>query len=279
MDFQTEEITKIVPAYKQFVDNNYIFDFNNNFKINYYEDQIYEQKYFEEILGYLLNRIENVKGKENKCFLSLILFKLIFSNISFILKYKIFQNIIHKKIMEIKNNDYLFFEKYKKFTTENKNPIDIWFYIYNEKILKHQEMSKLYQEITLFITPDINIDIEEIKSTHPILHLLDDPNNLNNHNIKFIFKLTNEYTFEKFNSVLSTLHDNNGDTVILVLAIFEIIINNIHYLKENEENKKVMIQNLNYHIKNHFQLFDNYKKYNYGINPLVTIKKMMDFYL
>ncbi len=281
---EVDEVINIIPIYKNFIDNDNVFDFNDkyiidNFKINYYEKKVIEKINFVPVVKYLLNKCEHVKGKTNKCFISLIIYKFVFSNIDFLFEHKKFCDTIYNKMLEFKNNDYLIFETFKMFTEQNKNPIDIWFDIYNTEILK-QELKDTFKKENLIITTSCTlVDLEEIKTTHSILHLHDDSQNSNNHNIKFIFKSTNEYTIEKFTDVIHTLLNYNNFNVITLLAIYEIIINNINYIKENEEYKKKIIDNINYNIKNNLLLFDNFKKYNYGLNPLITVKKMLDFYL
>lgn len=249
MDFETEEIIKIVPIYKHFVENNDNFDINdnfiiNNFKINYNQKLYFNKAQFIKIIKFLLQKCDSVKGRDNKIFIALIIYKFIFSDISFMIENKKFCDTIFSKMNEFKNNDYLCFDNFKQFTEENINPLDIWFEIYNKEILKQEKLDIFKKENLLDIINKTNntiIDTKEIISTHPILNLLSDPHNTKNNNIKFIFKSTNEYTNEKFNDIIYTLLNNNNFNVITLLAMYEIIINNINYIKENEENKKKLL--------------------------------------
>lgn len=235
---------------------NHLVDFNNC-------DLKLENSEIVKIIKHLLESTNNARGKIRKIIFSIIIFHIIFSNIDFLKKHIKFKDVVYNKVIEFKNNDYEIFEKYK-IITNNENFVDIcerFFNILNDKP-KNMFVEKTFDEL---------IVIDEITKSHSIL--------LENYESKFNFKVTNEYDSEKFYKIIYTLSKLNKDPTIILLTMYEIFINNIKIVLENNDLKEKIKKQIKEDVTYNLKIFEKYKSYNNNINPIITISRLLAFYL
>jgi hypothetical protein len=240
---------------------------NNNFTINFNNKIKFEDTNLINKIKSLLSAMNDLCGnKTKKMVITIIIMKTVIDNTSFLLKNEKFRQTVYKKLIEFKENEYESFEKIQQITN-NINPIDICFESFNKiNCIKSNYSLEQY----IIKSYDNLLDINEITNTHSIL--------LDANNIKFNFKVTNEYDTEKFNHIIYTLVKASKNSVITILGLYEIFINNINLVLSNIKLKDLITKELKINLSFNLSDFEEYKKYNNNINPLITISRLLQFY-
>lgn len=65
---------------------------------------------------------------------------------------------------------------------------------------------------------------------------------------------------------------------IICMVIFEIIFNNLQFVKSNKNFQNTVRKKIHTFIKESFNEFEELSKYNNNINPILTIKRLFDLH-
>ena len=69
-----------------------------------------------------------------------------------------------------------------------------------------------------------------------------------------------------------------GKKKIICMVIFEIIFNDLQFVKSNKNFQNTVRKKIHTFIKDNFYEFEELSKYNNNINPILTIKRLFDLY-